>query len=426
MRNKKINRLLSSILCVALTIGIMEMPVWADDSVQATSSYSTNANLTEKESYIVNKDNSIEKNGLKIRINKIVATKHKLKVTVLVKNQKPFDETNGRNVITQLTYGENKYGNESMSYENIDEKTLKIELERNTDDDDELPEKGELRIDLVIPKYKINVGLDASVDFTESFKNTIEKNVSIKIPEFNYTLNKVESNIFGTRIVYSEPEKDQSDIKNDVTQLVYSPMILKVGDKMYQLESHGGSSSGVDGVSVGNYESEAATYDRVKDQNDISIIPVVCNMTWNDIRKIDNENEKNGYNEKREANKETIDNVNYIKSFEFSDGSFGEIYKIERDENSLKVYCKGSSETESLLMASNMFIYYNLVNDKLGYNNMYNSRQHMSFYKDSNYALGYVVEFNNVDKDRLVELNFENMISQIDKFEVGDEIQISK
>lgn len=427
MINKKINRLLSSILGIALTIGIMEMPALAADSVQATSSYSINDNLTENKSYIVNKDNSIEKNGLKISIDKIVATKHKLKATVMVESQKPFEETKGDKTIVQLTYGDNECDNESLSCDYPDEKTLLIKFERNTGDE-ELPEKGDLRIDVVLPDYKINVGLDAYVDFSESFKNTIENDISEKVSDFGITLNKLESNIMGTRIIYSQPKRDYSEkIENDFFNLPYSAIILKVGDKMYKTKSTGGYYSGSNhGLDFGTYESEVATYEKMKDQKDISIIPVVCNMTWNDVRKIYDENQKNGYNEKREANKETINNVSYIKTFEFSDGSKGEIYNVERNDNSIKVYCKGSSETESLLMASNMFMYYKLGDGKLGYNDIYGSSRNISFYKDSKDALGYVVEFNNVDKDKLVELDFESMIKQIDKYKVGDEIQISK
>ncbi|BCZ47848.1 hypothetical protein psyc5s11_39150 [Clostridium gelidum] len=427
MINKKINKLLSSILGIMLSFGIMEMRALADDSVEATSSYNTNVNLTENKSYIVNKDSSIEKNGLKITIDKIVATKHKLKATVIVENEKSFDESELNNAIAQLTYGDNKCDSEGVSYEHPDEKTLRITLERNTGDE-ELPEKGELRIDIVLPNYKVNVGLNAYVDFSQSFKNTIEKDISAKIPEFGITLNKLESNIMGTRIIYSQPARDYSKrVENDFSNLPYSAIILKVGDKMFKTISAGGySSADKDRLEFGSYEAECATYEKVKDQKNISIIPMVCNMNWNDTRKIYDDNKKNGYNEKREANKETINNVSYIKSFDFSDGSKGEIYNIERKDNTIKVYCKGTSDKESLLMASNMFMYYNLGDDKLGYNNIYDSRSNMSFYKDSKDAIGYIVEFNNVDKDKTVELDFEGMIKQIDKFKVGDEIQISK
>lgn len=427
MVNKKLNRLLSSILGVALTIGIMEIPVLADNNVQAASSYSTIANLTENNNYIVSKNNSIEKNGLKISIDKIVATKHKLKATIIVQSQKPFDEAKGDNVITKLTYGENRYNGEGMSYGNIDDKTLKIDLERDVDDE-ELPEKGELRIDIVIPSYKVNVGLDVNVDFSESFKSILEKDISKNVPELNITLKKLESSIMGTTLVYSQPEVDYMErMKNGSRDLPFSGFILKVGDKMYKTRSDGGySSSDNDGLQFGTYVAESATYEKVKDQKEVSIIPIVCDMTWDDMTKTYDEAYQEDYNKKREANKETVNNVSYVKFFEFFDGSKGEIYNIERNDDSLKVYCKGSSEAESLLMASNMFMYYNLGKDNLSYSSVYEDSQYISFYKDSKDSLGYVVEFNNVAKDKLIELDFDSVIKQIDKFKIGDEVKITE
>lgn len=421
MVNKKINRLLSSILGVVLTIGIMEMPVMAADSVDGTSTYSA----AENNNYTVNKDNSVEVNGLKIRINKIIASKHKLKVTVLVTSEKAFDDKDSNNAIVQLTYGENKHNTEGISYEKINEKTLKISIERDAEND-EIPPKGQLRVDLVMPKYKVNVGIDANVDFTEAFENVIEKDLSIKMPEFNYTLKKVESSILGTTIEYSEPEKDVSDIKSDFINLPYSSMLLKVGDKIYQLKSSGGISSNEEGIMNGGFETEAATYDRVKDQKGMSLMPIVCNMNWTDLRKIYDENERKEYSKTRDANKITTANVNYLKAFKFSDGTTGEIYNVERNDSNLKVYCKGSSEIESLLMASNMFMYYSKEDDKLGHFGIFGDSSNISFYRDPKEALGYIVEFNNVDKDRAVEVDFENMISQIDKFKIGNEVEISK
>lgn len=421
MINKKINRLLSSILGVVLTVGVMEMPAMAVDRGEVRSNY----NVAENINYTVNKDNSVEVNGLKIRINKIVASKHKLKVTVLVTSEKAFNEKDSNNTIVQLSYGENNHKTEGISYEKIDEKTLKISIERSTEEE-EIPEKGELRVDLVMPKYKVNVGIDAKVDFTEAFENVIEKDLSIKMTEFNYTLKKVESSILGTTIEYSQPEKDVSEMKNDFINLPYSSMILKVGDKMYQLKSSGSASSSEEGIMNGSFEAEAATYDRVKEQKNMSIIPVACSMNWADLRKIYDENQSKEYNKTRDANKITTANVNYLKTFKFSDGTNGEIYNVVRNDNSLKVYCKGSSEIESLLMASNMFMYYSKEDDKLVHLGIFGDGSNLSFYKDPKESLGYVVEFNNVDKDKVVEVDFENMISQINKFKIGNEVEISK
>lgn len=427
MINKNINRLLSSILGVALTIGITEMPVWANDSIQATSVYSTSANLIEDKSYVVNKDNSVEQNGMNIRINRIVGTKHKLKVTVLVKSEKPLDETNNGNIMAQLTYGGKKHGSESTSYENIDKNTLRITFQRDTHDDEEFAEKGELRVDLVIQKYKVNVGIDADVDFTESFKNTIEKDISEKIPDSDSTLKKVVVSNLGTEITCLDPKIDFSYRGNSIAPR-QSTMILKVGDKMYKTRPSGSYTSGktkMDNMSTSTYETEAATYDMVKDQKNISIIPISCNMTWGEVENINKTFLNNKENKENNINKETINNVTYEKSFEFSNGNKGEIYNIERNDNSIKVYCRGTSEKEGLMMASNIYMNYHVEEGEFDRSSYYDGNDNVSFYKDSKNALGYVVEFNNVEKDKVVNLNLNCMIKQIDRYKVGEEIKIS-
>jgi hypothetical protein len=427
MISKNINRLLSSILGVALTIGITEMPVLADNSVQATSVYSTNTNLTE-DNYILNKDNSVQQNGLNIRINRIIGTKHKLKVTVLVKSEKPLDETNNRNIMAKLTYGKQNHGSESISYKNIDENTLRITFERDTHDDEEFAEKGELRVDLVMQKYKVNVGIDADVDFTESFKNTIEKDISEKIPDSDSTLKKIEVSNLGTEITCLDPKIDFSDRENSIASR-QSTMILKVGDKMYKVRHSGSHTSGKsknDNMSTSTYETEAVTYDMVKDQKDISVIPISCNMTLGEVENISKTFLNNKDDKGKNINKETINNVTYEKSFEFSNGNKGEIYNVERNDNSIKVYCRGTSEKEGLMMASNIYMNYHIEEGKFDRSSYYEGNDNVSFYKDSKNALGYVVEFNNVEKDKAINLNLNCIIKQIDRYKVGEEIKISK
>ena len=416
MINKKTSKVLGPILGVMgfmLAIGVLEVPVLADDNVQASSTYTdstTSAAVTYKD-YSININKSVEQNGLKITLDKAVATKHKLKVVVKVQSSQPFDRTKNDNSIVQVLYGENNFGRGGTSNDYLDDKTLLMTIEQDNDDE-EFPQKGDLRLDVVFPNYKVNIGMDANVDFSESFKNVIEKDIEAKVPESDYTLNKFESDVLGTTITYSGPLKDHED------RFVDSSMILKAGDRMYKLRSSGSSSD--DKGIKGTYEAKAATYDRLKDQKDISIIPLSCDITWDELRNMYKDN-----NGKEDANKETINNVSYVKSFDFSDGSKGEISKIERNDNSVKVYCNGTSEKASLLMASNVRMYYKFVEGQTNYSN-YDSDNYMSFYKDPNNALGYIVEFDNVEKDKALELGFENNIKQIDRYKVGNEIQISK
>jgi len=390
------------------------------DSKSSTSS-------AEYKDYSLNINKSVEQNGLKITLCKAIATKHKLKVTVKVENKQSFDETKYDDHIVEVTYGENHNhgGGGSSSY--LDDKTLLMTIDKDLDKEN-FPEKGSLRLDVVFPTYKVNVGIDADVDFSEAFKNTAETDVSEKIPELNFTLNKIESNILGTEINYSAPYKDYYN-NDHAHDLVDPSMILKVGNVMYTASPSGSSSSSSDGendgITIGTYNSRSATYDRVKDKGNMSIIPIISDMSYDDLNKLNEEDIKNSNTKEKNDDKQTINNVTYSKSFKFSDGTTGEIYNIERNDNNIKIYCKGSSEKESLLMASNMSLYYNTEDENSKYFDMYANNSYMSFYKDSNDALGYVAEFNNVDKDKAIELSFSYQIKQIDKYKIGTEVQLS-
>ena len=228
MVNKKISKVLAPILGVMgfiLAIGVLEVPVLADDNVQASSTYTgsvSSAAATYKD-YSINLNKSIEQNGLKVTLENAVATKHKLKVVVKVESDKPFDQNKNDNSIIQVLYGENNYGGRGMSSDYLDDKTLLFTIEQDGDKED-FPQKGDLRLDVVFPSYKVNIGMDASVDFSESFNNIMEKDISTKVLESDFTLNKLESDVLGTTITYSGPQKDHED------RFVDSSMILKAGD----------------------------------------------------------------------------------------------------------------------------------------------------------------------------------------------------
>lgn len=76
-------------------------------------------------------------------------------------------------------------------------------------------------------------------------------------------------------------------------------------------------------------------------------------------------------------------------------------------------------------MAASMSGYYIMNENKTNYEN-YNCDENKIFYKNPKDSLSYVVEFDNVKKDKILELHFDSLIKQIDKYKVGDEIQLLK
>ena len=425
MINKKLSKTLGPVLGImgfVLALGIMETPASAEDKVQTTSAYTniatnttTSAAVTIKD-YSININKSETQNGFKVTVDKALATKKNLKVTLKIESDKPFDKIDYEDSIFELTYGNSTdFGGTSDNINYLDDKTMIVTLETNSYEG-EYPEKGEMRVDVVLSKYKVNLGIDVPVDFTECFKYITEKNISSKIPELNSTLTKFESDVMGTRIISTSPREKTSDI--DKSEALYnSSIILKIGDRMYKTRPRSNHSDDTK-VRIRNYEATFPTYDMVKNEKNISLIPLICNLTPDDLDKIYSKDTI----KENVIGKDTLNNVNYDKNFDFANGSKGEIYNIERTENTIKVYCKGQSEKEGLLMASNIRLNYHYEKEKddnLFYNN------YSSFYKDPKESLGYIVEFDNVDKNKNTELHFNKLIKQVDSYSLSDEIKLA-
>ncbi|EHI99459.1 hypothetical protein CDLVIII_2861 [Clostridium sp. DL-VIII] len=430
MLNRKISRILGPVLgsmAFALIIGVMELtPAYADDTAVNASvnnltvaATTTSAGVTyaENKDYFVNINKSQVQNGIKVTVDKAVATKKDMEVILKIESDKPIDKVDHSNSIFEVTYGnyDNDFGRAISRQDNIDDKTMTVTLEKYNYDG-EYSSKGDMRVDIVLANYKVNIGMDIPVDFTESFNNILDKDISGKIPGTNYNLNKLEADALGTRIGYTRPEGNGNKGK-DENALWNSAILLKTGDRMYRMSRKGGYSE-KDGVGTGNYEIGSLSYDKVKNEKNISLIPLICNLTPDEMNKL--------YEDKDENNvtKDLANNISYEKEFNFTDGTKGEIYNIERKDNTIKVYCAGQSEEESLLMACNINMHYENANGKV--DSIYYDNKNVSFYKDANKAFGYILEFNNVEKDKPVALNIDKTIKQADKFKLEDEISLLK
>lgn len=428
MLNRKISRILGPVLgsmAFTLIIGAMELtPAYADNTVAEASvnnlaaAATTSASVTyaENKDYFVNINKSEVQNGIKVTVDKAVATKKDMEVVLKIESDKPFDKEDRSNSIFEVTYGDDNgfdHTNSSQTY--IDDKTMTVTLEKYNNDG-EYSSKGDLRVDIVLANYKVNIGMDIPVDFTESFNNILDKDISGNIPGVNYNLNKLESDVLGTRIGYTRPESDENKGEDEDTSW-NSSMILKTDNRMYRMSRKGGYSE-KDGVGAGNYEAESAIYDKIRDEKGLSLIPLICNLTTDEMDKL--------YKDKDENNvtKDLVNNISYDRDFNFADGTKGEIYNIERNDNTIKVYCAGQSEKESLLLACNIDIRYENANGKV--DSIYYDNKNVSFYKDANKAFGYILEFNNVEKDKPVALNINKTIKQADKFKLEDEVSLLK
>lgn len=395
MVNKKISRILgpaAGIMGFMVAMGAVSMPVYAAETVISQSADA---------GYEMNQ------NGVKFKVNKIVGTKHRVKVDAVIQREAGIDEHSYGNLNFNIYMDDDHDCGRSMSWGNSDEKTITIKA---IDENDEgFSETGKLRIDAVMGQYDFNGSLVIPVDFTESFKQSMEMDVNEKIAD-DVKVIKFESDAISTRLIVDEPEKD---FFSKVSYNENTDFIIKADDKIYTLRS-------LDFTNDENnyciYENEGVTFDDIKDAEKISIIPLKCSMTDKE-----RENYYKDKNEDFDSQRVTEDKVNYKKEISFADGTKGE-FKVERADNKIKFYCSSDSDKKSLLMASTLDGFFTGDEDS----NFYTSFEdlHSEVYKDKEKEHVYIAEFDDVNKDMTFEVFFEGIISNIDKFEIGNEISV--
>lgn len=428
MINKKLIKTLGpifGIMTFMLASGITYTSAFADDTIAAmapatTTTTSASATYTDNtatpiKDYSIAINKSSEENGIKVTVNSALATKHNLKVTLKIEGITDPKAIEHNNSLFEVSYGDKDYGfSSTSSRQYADDKTMFLTLEKNNYEG-EYPESGNLRVDVVLSNYKVNIGMDVPVDFTNSINKVFTKDITGTIPEINYTLKQLDSDSMGTTVSYTRPKHSGHNI-DDNNDFWDSQILLKVDNNFYKLDSRG-DSIGDDGTIIGHYSSKLPTYDNIKNGKDISVIPMLYKVSMDDSDIISNNSNKNTSND-------SANNLSYEKEFSSSSGLKGTIYNVERNDNSVKVYCKGQSELESLIIASNISLNYNHVKGQKDAT-IYHYNRFVSFYKDPKDSLGYIVEFDNVDKDKAATLNISYMLKEISMYKMGDEIKLS-
>lgn len=422
MKKKKIVKLLgpvAGIMSFMLLTGVFTTSAFADQV--STSSTAITQNSTKDYKKIINK--SVEQNGVKVTLLDVVATKHKIKANIKLECSKGLQDEKKNGLFVQGIYNMQESWGGGQGTSNIDDNTLIVEIEDECEDNSEYKSNGDYRLDIVVPYYKVNIGMNIPVDFTSEFAKVKENEVSIYVKDLDVNIKKVESDILGTNIYYTQ--KSQNYSNSDFDNEVHDPIVLlKVGDKIYVANSYGGANWGSynedNDLEYRMYYSKDATYDKVTTTDAISIIPISNDITYNESNKFYDEKYKDGY-EVNEEDYTTEQSVSFVKEFDFSDKSKGEIYKIERDNDIVKLYCKGNSKEKSLLMASTMDIYPKYDENEQYY---YDEDYYKTIYKDKNDDNGYVVEFTNVDKDRNMIVGIDDLIQFSDRYKFGEEIKL--
>ncbi|MDB2150480.1 hypothetical protein [Clostridium butyricum] len=410
MINKKISKIIgpaAGIMVFMMSIGIMPVQAYAAEtqSIQNEASLSKSGNLNYE----------IEQNGVKLTITDIIGTRNKIKINATITREDGFDENINSHRSIELNMHKEKEesngGGSSWSYPN--KNTIEISSEEKSENG--FSEKGNIRADLVIGEYDFNGSLVIPVDFTESFKQYMKADLDVNIEKNNKVLG-FESDAIGTSIIVSRPVED---IRHGSYYSIMEPcFIIKVGNKMYRTDYIGGRNySEDDETYTCNFESEKLTYNDIKDADSISIIPVKCTMTSDEIEEKYNDS---SLYEKLSKEAVTENNVKYNKEVEFTDGTKGEI-KVERSNNKIRVYCSSDSDIKSFMLAESINSIFTDGSDDYR-NFVYEDDKVIC--KDENAENQYIAEFEDSHPEMMFETHIDTIMLNIHKFDIGDEIKI--
>lgn len=192
---------------------------------------------------------------------------------------------------------------------------------------------------------------------------------------------------------------------------------MKCNDKLYEVEDRNSYINHNEDTIEGYYRTDLLKIDDLDSKDDISIIPIKCNIKRSEIDSIIYA-ERDGQEDSEE------NNVKYKKEFKFLDNSKGVISKIERKDDKVKVYFSSASDKDSLLMALSMYGYYDYKEEDSNIHYNYEKIEKV-IYKNPEEESGYVVEFDNVVKDKKFIVDADNIVfSYNDKFDMDEEIKI--
>lgn len=409
MKTKQISKMLaplSGIMSFMFAMGVMTVPVSAQEINMANSAYEESVK-TDYTTYI---NSTVEKNGFKVTINKLTAAKNRMNVTTTIEFPNKITDESLNNSIFMFTVKKSKLESDWGNRRIINDKTVEVNFDITGFED--LPLNADLRFDVIIPEYNLNAWVNVNADLSKNIDKIIEKDIDIYNDKAKITYNKVEADVLGTSVYFKEDEhSDDYDHENSYSDSD-SKILIKCDGKLYECSDRNFNYYGEG--RYGRYTCKELTYDDINNGKSITLIPVTCTLTNKEKEEI--------YDTMRydsEYVPETFDNVTYKKDFKFNDGKDGEVSKVEREDDKVKLYINTDSENKSILMACSMRGW---IESNKG--NYYGDAE-KSMYKDPDSNDGYIIEFSGVDKDANLHVYCnDDILGYSEKFEFGKDVKI--
>lgn len=398
-------------LSIIMTLGVVSQPAIAQ-SMPLISTIYQKMGFSEKylpvTKYV---GKSVEENGIKITVENIGASQRVIRLSIKVeaKNDIFKDPTS----LIHMSGAVNGIivGSGGSAY-NIDKKNYVQVIELSSNEG--FPSTGTLKLDMFSDTYQINQSIELNIDFKDSYKNNIKKEVAMENNNGEYKIVELEGTTMGTFLKVENCNLDESnggDVRNGI--------LLKVDDKIYY-----NGSSWSDGK-ISYISCPNLVYSDIKNSKTISAIEYKkeegsiklggnSSMTKEQLeiqnKLYEEEMRKHSAIEAASIKKEK-DNVEYISELTSQDGNKVNITNVERTDGKIKVYISGDERNDVLRVADSMSIC-----DE-------NNKNYQMYEFIRVVDNGYIVEFNNSIEGK-VKVEIEDLLANKHALRFEEEVRL--
>ncbi|NKF07593.1 DUF4179 domain-containing protein [Clostridium gasigenes] len=364
-RKRKTVAIVASLTFI-MTLGIISQPAIAQNIPLINTMYQK---MGFSEKYLpVTKyvGESVEENGIKVTVDNIAASQRAIIVSIKVEAKNEIFENPSSLIHISGSVNGISVGSGGSAY-NIDKKNYVQVMELSSIEG--FPSTGTLKLDIFSETYKINKSIELNIDFNDSYKNNIKKEVTMESNNGEYKVVELEGTSLGTFLKVENCKIEGGDGSKGI--------LLKIDDKIYRNGSF--SSDG----EIAYLSCPDVVYDDIKNAKNISAIEyknedgavvfgggvksTLVNSEWVSVPTMTEEETevKNKlfveYMEKERIAKESSpkkikDNVEYISELISQDGNKVNITNVERKDGKIKIYIDGDERNDILRVANDTFI----------------------------------------------------------------------
>ncbi|MBU3108736.1 DUF4179 domain-containing protein [Clostridium gasigenes] len=354
-RKKRKTLAIAASLTFIMTLGIISQPAIAQNIPLINTMYQKMGFSGKYLPVIKYVGKSVEENGIKVTVDNIAASERVIRISVKVEAENEIFENPSSLIHMIGSVNGISVGSGGSAY-NIDKKNYVEVIELSSIEG--FLSTGTLKLDIVSENYKINQSIELNIDFTDSYKNNIKKEVTMESNNGEYKVVELEGTSLGTFLKVENCKIEGGDGSKGI--------LLKIDDKIYR-----NGSSWCDGE-IAYLSCPDVVYDDIKNAKNISAIEyknedggvvfgggvksTLVNDEWVSVPTMTEEERefKNKFFE--EYMKKIKDNIGYISQLISQDGNKVNIINVERKDGKIKIYIGGDERNDILRVANDIFI----------------------------------------------------------------------